>query len=212
MNAVAKFYKENIKIETVRINSIDLMSIKKRIKQGYYPVETLLTFNYYTKNYCPLVDFLFLKLNVKSYFATKKDINQISEIAKKSFKYDRFHKDPNIKDSTANEFYRIWGMNLLKRNKKVIVVKNRHGKILGFLGFYEEGKDAKIDLIAVHPDYVGKGIGEKLVDSFLTYCIDKYEFALTGTQSTNIPAVKLYEKCGFRLIKSEVTMHRGIEK
>ena len=66
--------------------------------------------------------------------------------------------------------------------------------------------------LATDPDVQGKGIGRQMVE----YCIDYakshgYKAVRLDVVPDNIPARKLYEKCGFQYL-GDVDLERNIEK
>ncbi len=56
-----------------------------------------------------------------------------------------------------------------------------------------------VDNIAVHPDFRGQGIARRLLDEVFQYYVDRGALRFTlEVDTTNAPAIKLYEKLGFR--------------
>jgi len=67
----------------------------------------------------------------------------------------------------------------------------------------EKGKRAEILRIAVHPDHRGKGIAKELLEtSFRIFPEDTIEEVSLHVDSSNRSAVKLYEKLGFKIAKT----------
>ena len=61
-------------------------------------------------------------------------------------------------------------------------------------------KDIKvIYTLAVHPDYLKKGIGKKIMQLIINYSrTSKMKAIRLDVYETNAPAIKLYENCGFK--------------
>jgi putative acetyltransferase len=72
-------------------------------------------------------------------------------------------------------------------------VKNDQQKIIGFLGVAEE----KIEMLFIHPDARGKGIGKILVD----YALQKMNASKVDVNEQNKQAVGFYEHLGFKIIQ-----------
>lgn len=72
-------------------------------------------------------------------------------------------------------------------------VKNDKQKIIGFLGVAEE----KIEMLFIHPDARGKGIGKILVD----YALQKMNVSKVDVNEQNKQAVGFYEHMGFKTIQ-----------
>lgn len=66
-------------------------------------------------------------------------------------------------------------------------------KIVGFLGV----ADQNLEMLFIHPDSRGKGIGKTLLD----YSIDKLRVTKVDVNEQNEQAVGFYKHCGFGVIK-----------
>ena len=84
-------------------------------------------------------------------------------------------------------------------NQHFFVVE-RDGAVVGYGGFWVEGRSARIAKLAVHPDHVRRGIGSALLRHLLDAirCIGLSEVRLEVRRS-NLAAQKLYCRFGFRL-------------
>lgn len=71
-------------------------------------------------------------------------------------------------------------------------VRNDYHQIIGFLGVAE----AKIEMLFLHPDARGQGIGKMLVD----YAIHKMHVTKVDVNEQNKQAVDFYEHVGFQTI------------
>nr|WP_307991728.1 GNAT family N-acetyltransferase [uncultured Niameybacter sp.] len=112
-------------------------------------------------------------------------------------------------------------------NKENLFVMRQEGKVVGTLilnhdqeAAYEEGNWSKelkeeevivVHTLAIHPEYSGKGIGAQLLDFAKNYSLEKGMKAIRlDTAIGNIPAQKLYEKCGY-IETGIVDLRLGIE-
>ena len=76
-----------------------------------------------------------------------------------------------------------------------VVVENE--KVIGFVGIWIVHEDAQITNIAIHPDYRGNKIGEKLFGFAVSYVIQQGAERLSlEVRVTNTVAQKLYRKFG----------------
>ena len=89
-----------------------------------------------------------------------------------------------------------------------MVVKIIDKKIVGFLQLLKNNKEkfVTIDLIAVDNDFQRQNIARDMI-SFAESFYQNYSKIFVGTQVANIPSVRLYEKLGFRLKKTEYVLH-----
>ena len=97
---------------------------------------------------------------------------------------------------------------------KSLYVATYEGKIIGTVIYLsEQGQayqdvDWQIDfdvpvivihILAVHPDYFGCGVGKALLDYAVYFGKKQGKKAIRlDTYEENLPAVRLYEKCGFQ--------------
>ena len=70
-------------------------------------------------------------------------------------------------------------------------------RIVGFLGVAEQN----LEMLFIHPDYRGKGIGKSLLD----YSINELQVFKVDVNEQNEQAVGFYHHCGFKTVgRSEV--------
>lgn len=71
-------------------------------------------------------------------------------------------------------------------------VNEESGKLIGFSGV----ADQRLEMLFIHPDYFGQGIGKKLLENSIT------EFAVTqvDVNEDNPQALGFYEKQGFKVV------------
>ena len=141
-------------------------------------------------------------------FARDYDQAAIERIADDSFVYSRFHLDPSIDLAAATRVKVQWAGNFFvgKRADHMVVAESE-GKTAGFLQLIVGPKKTLIiDLIAVAPSAQGRGLATAMI------CFAERELAgfvrvLVGTQISNTPSVRFYEKLGFRLRDSQYVLH-----
>ncbi|MEM6685233.1 MAG: GNAT family N-acetyltransferase [Bacteroidota bacterium] len=71
-------------------------------------------------------------------------------------------------------------------------VRNTQNNIIGFLGVAE----ANLEMLFIHPDYSGKGIGKSL----LTYAIEHMQVTKVDVNEQNEQALGFYQHFGFQVI------------
>jgi dTDP-4-amino-4,6-dideoxy-D-galactose acyltransferase len=148
--------------------------------------------------------------------ARPEDYDAVLEIAGSCFLYSRFHLDPLFGREAANWIKREWVRNyLLGRRGEQLLVADRDGTPVGFLaviGATADGRRCRvIDLVGVAAPSQGRGVGRCLVDAFIRSSTGKCELLRVGTQAANVPSVRLYEHCGFRLADSAYVLHAHLE-
>ena len=147
-----------------------------------------------------------LKGNLEIRFAEKSHKIHLGEIAYSNFIYSRFHIDPHIKKKHADNLKKKWVENFfLNKRGDYMVVALHKNKPIAFLQLILKGRNLIIDLIAVSSNYRGQKIGTALI-KFASENI-KSEKILVGTQISNIPSIKLYQKLGFNHFESDYVFH-----
>lgn len=63
--------------------------------------------------------------------------------------------------------------------------------------------------IGVHPDYQGKRVGSELLAQLIATAQARYPGICLSTRATNAPAVRLYERMGFRKIAGSEVINRA---
>lgn len=191
-----------VKIPTGRIDLV------RHLKQnGFYVVDVNLIFDWAP----PLINSrIQTPLVVRE--AKNSDRAHVLAIASKSFLYSRFHLDPQIPKTLANKIKKSWVDNYFsgERGERMFVAL-LGSRVVGFLTVLQSKNDNRntrlIDLVAVDKNYWTKGCGERLVKHFITEGIKNKWRMRVGTQAANIPSIRLYEKCGFRLRESNYVLH-----
>ena len=71
-------------------------------------------------------------------------------------------------------------------------------------------KFAYIEELTVDTEFRGKGIGQSLMNRSIEWAREKnYPGVMLETQTNNVPACKLYEKCGFVLSGFDVNVYKN---
>ncbi len=111
-----------------------------------------------------------------------------------------------IQDTLLLDFDDFWNVNtfkeeLLNPNSKYIMAKI-NDKIVGFAGIWKAVDDVHITNIVTSKNFRRQNIGSVMLSNLIE--IAKSEKGITSitleVNSTNIPAQKLYEKFGFKVV------------
>jgi len=142
------------------------------------------------------------------------DVGTLMEIARASFAKDHFHRDPNFPQDKSDELFARWIHNSCHGSATtVLVAAEKNQEPCGFIAckteqLEREPKYGVIDLIAVSPLSQGRGIGTQLVTEAVRWFAANVESIFVGTQANNIPSIRTYEKVGFRLLDTQLTLHK----
>lgn len=145
------------------------------------------------------------------------DIDRVLEIAATCFRYSRFHLDPLMPEGLADAIKREWVRNYARgvRGERLLVAE-RDGQVIGFLAVLaatSEGHRARvIDLVGVDAGCQKQGAGRSLVEAFVQRCGPGSDVLRVGTQAANVPSLRLYEACGFRMAASAYVLHAHVKE
>jgi dTDP-4-amino-4,6-dideoxy-D-galactose acyltransferase len=127
--------------------------------------------------------------------------NDLKTLALIAGSFSRFKLDRNFE---PNEFERLYTEWISKSLKKEFAIKTfiaeEYSKAIGLITLAQKDNIASIGLVAVNENYLGRKIGSDLVRK-----VDSVAFSLgfetiqVATQFQNIAAIKLYEKCNFKI-------------
>jgi ribosomal protein S18 acetylase RimI-like enzyme len=148
--------------------------------------------------------------------AVDRDHDPLLELAAAAFRYSRFHLDPQISPDIANANKKSWVFSYLHglRGERLWVAEIE-GRPVGFLCEMRSEVQGEpvgvIDLIGVGGAYRGRGVGTALVKSFCEAGSGRYQRLIVGTQAANIPSLRLYESCGFKVIETSYMLHAHLK-
>lgn len=125
--------------------------------------------------------------------------DELLALAYESGKYSRYNIDKKLPSSVFKTLYRLW----MERSLNGTIATD----VLGFcqsdccdgmLTYKKEENCVDIGLIAVNPTVAGRGVGSKIMQTFLS----KFEVGThieVATQKRNAVACRYYEKNGFEV-------------
>ena len=140
--------------------------------------------------------------------AKLQDRKSVSEIAKSSFIYDRFHLDDEISPEISSNIKLNWADNYFNQLRGDQMIVAEVGKdIVGFLQLVEMDHGVVvIDLIAVNQAHRGGGLAKNMIGYAIDYYKNK-DALLVGTQLINTSSLRLYQKVGFLYKSSQYILH-----
>ncbi len=139
--------------------------------------------------------------------ASISDRKDVEEIARQSFIFDRFHKDPKFSSAKADKIKKHWSSNFfLGKRGDTMVVASENNRAVAFLLLLHGITENVIDLIAVDSNHRNNGLAMQMIDFVKRVDITQKKL-LVGTQASNIPSLRMYEKMGFKVINSQFVHH-----
>ena len=116
----------------------------------------------------------------------KTDVDDVIEIEKLAYGNHHWSKD-SFMSELSNELAHYFS------------VLNENGELIGYCGMWRILEEVHITNIAVNPNYRRKHIGETLLKTIIDDCYkNMVKFITLEVRSSNLPAISLYEKYGFK--------------
>ena len=146
------------------------------------------------------------------------DLEQVLAIARSAYIYDRFHADAALPREAADRVNQAWLENsCLGKAADTVLVGVSGDKVLGYVtckldaqALAEMGVSfGTIVMVATAPEAQGRGVARAATYAALDWFRSRdVRIVEVGTQLRNIPAGRLYESCGFRLVGASLTLRR----
>jgi dTDP-4-amino-4,6-dideoxy-D-galactose acyltransferase len=136
-------------------------------------------------------------------------VSDLEDLALQCGEYSRFAVDPRIPREKFVALYKTWiNRSLGKEIAREVLVIREAGRVAGMVTLGEKNGRGNIGLMAVGAGYRGKKYGEKLVRAAQQWFVKNgYAWGQVVTQGENLPACKLYIKCGYFVDKVEYFYH-----
>ena len=112
-----------------------------------------------------------------------------------------------ISNEIADTIKRKWAGNFFRGQRgDRMIVATFNEQVVGFLQLLCRKPTLIIDLIAVDSEHRGKGIASSMIGYASANC-GRWIRMLVGTQISNTPSTRAYEKLGFRMKHAEYVVH-----
>lgn len=108
-----------------------------------------------------------------------------------------------MKNTLYSDFDNFWSYNVLKQelenDKTKYIIAKEKNEVVGFAGISVIFDEATLNNIVVKKSCRGRGIGGELLETLIDLCSDlKLKSFTLEVNVENTPAIKLYEKFGFK--------------
>ncbi|MBE7559737.1 hypothetical protein HS125_12635 [bacterium] len=154
--------------------------------------------------------------------ATAEDARILENLAAQSFALDRFHSDPRISPTRADQLHRFWIRNSVtgKAAQAVLVAENDLGQVSGFLTYNirDEAPEkldglrlARVILNAVDARERGQGVYPKMLSNVILECQGQADFLSAETQINNYAVQRSWAKLGLAPVESGLNFHYWLQ-
>ncbi|HEY6806738.1 MAG TPA: GNAT family N-acetyltransferase [Pyrinomonadaceae bacterium] len=196
----------------VRVDVNDLSTLHVLEETGFITVDNILTFALdLTTHELSAVEHDF---TIRQ--ATIDDSERAAQLALNIFTKDRFHSDPLINKDRADKLHAEWVRNSCKGVAADVVLSAKTDEqLLGFITCKVQRETpvefgqmiGTIVLVGCDEKARGCGIGRALISAALDWLKQQgCDVVEVGTQLRNVPASRLYQKCGFQLVGASASL------
>lgn len=176
--------------------------------RGQRPVDTLVTSTLLFDTVIPHPD---IAIEARATVDDREDVAAIVAITRATLHTSHLHADPRLPREHTEALYAAWVTNDLAGRAARTLLARDGDDVIGFLTVLVREGTAIIDLIAVHPDHHGRGVGSALIAAFVAWVRAQGLAATVGTQVDN-PALRLYRRCGFVPSSTQLTYHLWLDR
>ena len=140
------------------------------------------------------------------------DLEALKAIARRAHYDSRFFKDLNFDRSKCAKLYETWIERDFESGQVLGFFPKNRAEAGGYLTLARESCEiARLGLIAVEESLRGLGAGRMLLDAAMSAAAELGAKKIrVATQGTNVAALKLYEKAGFRVCDVKIWFHRWL--
>lgn len=141
--------------------------------------------------------------------AIQDDIPELMDIAEHIYVHSRYHFDTNFPREKVRVFYQDWVRKaVLGQFDDLAWILCKGQTPIAFCTAKLDKPKAIIGLVGLHPAFSGHRLGQIVVSKSLEWlCKNQINHVTVVTQGRNYPALRLYQKIGFTITKSQIYYH-----
>ena len=207
--------KEDVDVMYYLADCHDPLSVKLAEKYSFHFTDIRLTFNLDLEDYTPK--------KVGNGFIIREsslnDIPALRKIAEKSHVDSRYYFDQNYPREACEKFYSDWIEKSCRGFADKVFIAEMNGRIVGYITCNKKPNVnsprgcGEIILVGVGESAREKNIGTNLIYRALNWFHDeKIRKVTVVTQGRNYGAQRLYQKCGFKTILTQLWYHKWFKK
>ena len=133
-----------------------------------------------------------------------KDLFLLSKIATEIVKE---YYDPILgveqNDYMIDKFQSVEGLTRQLDDGYIYYLVKDNGTLLGFIGYYPKDDHLYLSKFYLYKQYRGKGYGKEIINKLSADAARRGLIAIELNVNVNNPSIKIYEKMGFKRIRSE---------
>ena len=136
--------------------------------------------------------------------------NELFAISDRNINNTRFYNDTNFDQDIVKKMYQIWIKKSCEDPSTTVLTAEYKNKIVGFITFSHGHEEiSNIGLVAIDKDYQRLGIGKSIMNECIHLCYKQKKSRISvATQLNNQPAIKFYERLGFKVLRKSNWYHK----
>lgn len=215
-NLTGECRSRGIKHLTTRIDADELSLAQSLESRGFYLVDAIVTYTFIPRRQ----ELGHFKHLYQTRIYREEDREAVLHVANTAYQnyLGRYHADPHLPNEAANRLYQIWTEKFLQEGfAERIIVAERKGKVIGFLGYRMQHDILKATGVRA----VGAGLGGCLPEGLGAYSalletamregMHRYDMQDFETQLNNINIVRIYQKINFEFARAKYTFHAWLD-
>ncbi|WP_119067948.1 GNAT family N-acetyltransferase [Aggregatilinea lenta] len=137
------------------------------------------------------------------------DLPILRKVARVSYRDSRFYFDERFPEAQCDALYETWIEKSCSGYAEQVLVAEYQGAAAGYISCHIRDGVGDIGLVGVDERAQGRGLGRALVVASLDWFKSQgLERVTVVTQGRNIPAQRLYQRCGFMTRAVDLWYHR----
>jgi ribosomal protein S18 acetylase RimI-like enzyme len=136
--------------------------------------------------------------------------NELFAISDRNINNTRFYNDTNFDQDLVKKMYQIWLKKSYNDPFTTVVIAEIKNRIVGFITFKHGHEEiSTIGLVAIDKNYQRLGIGKSIMNECIHLSFKQNKTRISvATQLNNEPAIKFYERFGFKVFKKSNWYHK----
>ncbi len=189
-------------------NSDDAQVIRVAEANQYHLTDIRMTFDYRFRSHP--VEQAASKLSMR--LSRPDDVPLLIDISKDAYIHSRFYHDPHFTTAQCSALYQTWiRRSCVDNYADAVWIAELDGHVVGYVtcDLDQQAKDGSIGLVGIAEQARGQKVGEQLVNRALLWFAEQGMATVSVvTQGSNIPAQRLYQKCGFATRSLQLWYHK----
>lgn len=205
---------QGVRFASIRLSSLQLPAIHALEQAGFRYIESYI-YNVFDLDRLgePNGPLPLLRL------ARPEDEAVMMAYASGAFATQRFHADPRIPSDKAEALYRKWIASAFADPARQTLVMEDKGRPVAFMVYRAEDyrdtlglRSASLNMGLLDPDNRGKGAGTLFYQALLHhYRREGFDIVESGLTLRNQVSINWHNKIGFRVVSTQVTLHRWFD-